>query len=164
MKKKKGLGGAAQAGLRAYKHPDLFGELVGYEVVSVDKKKHEGMLRLRVQERHLSPARRVHGGVVAACFDVSLGVAVFSTMDPWDVCSTVELKVNYLHPIHLSDVLLFKSAVDFRGKRLCVAHSYVYKNGETKPTGMASGTYYVLSSLKTEPAEGPKRPKRGRAS
>src|SRR4051812_11088831 len=96
MKKKKTSGGAMKAGLKAYKHPDLFGELVGYEVLSVDKKKNEGRLRLRVQDRHLSPAKRVHGGVVSACFDVALGLAVFSTMEPWDVCSTVELKVNYL--------------------------------------------------------------------
>ena len=155
MKKK---GGTVRAGLKAYKHPDRFGQLVGYEVLSMDKKKHEGSVKLRIQDRHLSSAGRVHGGVVAACFDVALGVAVFSTMDPWDVTSTVELKVNYLHPVHLGDVLLFKAKVDFRGKRLCVAHAYVYKNGEKQPTGMASGTYYVISSLKTEPAGSLKRP------
>jgi uncharacterized protein (TIGR00369 family) len=142
--KKQRVGGAMKAGLKAYKHPDLFGQLVGYEVISVDRKKHEGKLRLKVQDQHLSPAKRVHGGVVSACFDVALGLAVFSTMDPWDVCSTVELKVNYLKPVHLGDELVFKSSVDFRGKKLCVAHAYVYKNGEKAPTGMASGTYYVI--------------------
>jgi uncharacterized protein (TIGR00369 family) len=153
-----------KAGLKAYKHPDLFGRLVGYEVLSVDRKTHRGRLRLKVEERHLSPAKRVHGGCVAACFDVALGLAVFSTMDTWDVCSTVELKVNYLKPVHLGDELLFEAAVDFRGKRLCVVHSYVYKNGEKSPTGMASGTYYVISSLKTEKAGSLPRRSRGRVS
>jgi uncharacterized protein (TIGR00369 family) len=148
-----------QAGLRAYKYPDRFGELIGYEVLSVDRKTHRGRLRLTVREDHLSPAKRVHGGVISACFDVALGLASFSTMDPWDVCSTVELKVNYLKPIHLGDELRFESNVDFRGKRLCVAHAYVYKNGEKDPTGMASGTYYVISTLKKGREES--RPRRG---
>jgi acyl-coenzyme A thioesterase PaaI-like protein len=86
--------------------------------------------------------------VISACFDVALGLAAFSTMEPWDVCSTVELKVNYLKPIHLGDKLTFKSGVDFEGKRLRVVHGYVYKNGEKTPTGMASGTYYVISTRK----------------
>lgn len=148
MQRPKRRTGAMKAGLRAYKYPDRFGQLVGYEIISVDRKSHEGRLRLKIREDHLSPARRVHGGVISACFDVTLGLAAFSTMAAWDVCSTVELKVNYLKPIHLGDDLLFVSGVDFKGKRLRVVHAYVYKNGEKTPTGMASGTYYVISTKK----------------
>ncbi|HUP57290.1 MAG TPA: PaaI family thioesterase [Bdellovibrionota bacterium] len=138
-----------RVGLKAYKHPDRFGELLGYESLKVDRKKNRGLARLKIREQHLSPANRVHGGVISACFDVALGLAVFSTMEQWEVCSTVELKVNYLKPIHLGDVLIFKSEVDFRGKRLCVVHSYAYKNGEKTPTAMASGTYYVITTHAT---------------
>src|SRR5581483_5735842 len=146
-----------KAGLKAYKYPDKFGQLIGYEILLVDRRTRRGRLRLKVRDDHLSPARRVHGGVISACFDVALGLATFSTMDTWDVCSTVELKVNYLKPIHLGDELIFEAEVDFRGRKLCVTHAYVYKNGEKDPTGMASGTYYVISTLKTEPEESPKR-------
>src|SRR5579885_917264 len=164
MPQRKRRTGAMKAGLKAYKYPDRFGQLVGYEVLEVNRKTHEGRLRLRIREDHLSPARRVHGGVISACFDVTLGLAVFSTMDAWDVCSTVELKVNYLKPIHLGDELLFIAGADFKGKRLRVVHGYVYKNGEKEPTGMASGTYYVISTLKTAKAGSRRRPEPDRAS
>jgi uncharacterized protein (TIGR00369 family) len=157
------MSGAAQVGLKRYTHTDEFGQLLGYRLIEVSRKTNTGKLGLTIRKKHLSSAGRVHGGVIAACFDVALGLAVFSTMDPLDVTSTVELKVNYLKPIHLGDELVFESAIDFRGKRLCVAHAYVYKNGERDPTGMSSGTYYVVPAIKTE-REGSRKPKaRGRA-
>src|SRR6476660_9427631 len=84
--------------LENYNYPDRFGQLVGYRVTHVDKKKHSATTELRVGEHHLSPAGRVHGGVVSAFFDFTCGAAVFSTLGPKDFCSTVELKVNYLQP------------------------------------------------------------------
>jgi uncharacterized protein (TIGR00369 family) len=131
-------------GLENYKFPDRFGDWLGYKVISIDPLLHRAEVELRIREDHLSPARRVHGGVVSAFFDMACGAAVFSTMEPRDYCSTVELKVNYLRPIELGDVLLAKTEVVFLGKRLCVLHGYAYRNGEVPPVAMVSATYNVV--------------------
>ena len=131
--------------LENYTYPDKFGEALGYEVRKMDRKKFTAETVLKIRVDHLSPAKRVHGGVISAFFDISCGAAVFTTMQPRDFCSTVELKVNYLRPLDLGDLLCAKTAVVFRGKHLCVVHGYIYRNREKEPVAMATATFNVVS-------------------
>src|SRR4051794_653173 len=114
-------------GLKNYQYPDQFGNWLGYKVVSIDQQNHHAEVELKIREDHLSPAKRVHGGVVSAFFDFAFGAAVFSTLGPSDFCSTIELKVNYLRPLLLGDHLTAKAQVVFRGKRLCVLQGMIYR-------------------------------------
>ena len=82
-------------GLRNYQFPDKFGDWLGYRVQEIDTQAHTSVVELEIREDHLSPAGKVHGGVISAFFDFACGAAVFSTLEPNDFCSTVELKVNY---------------------------------------------------------------------
>lgn len=132
-------------GLENFQHPDKFGNWLGYRPVAIDRKNQTAEVELQIREDHLSPSGRVHGGVVSAFFDYAFGAAVFSTLQPRDFCSTVELKVNYLRPIELGDRLLAKAQVVFRGKRLCVLSGMIYKNGEKDPISMATATFNVGS-------------------
>jgi uncharacterized protein (TIGR00369 family) len=132
--------------LKNYKLPDKFGTLLGYEVVSASRTHHRAVTGLKLREDHLSPAGRVHGGVVAAFVDFSCGAAVFTTLGSGDFCSTVELKVNYFKPLMTGDVLRAESQVMFRGKRLCVVHCLVKRKGEKAPVAMATGTFNIISA------------------
>jgi uncharacterized protein (TIGR00369 family) len=129
--------------LEKYQHPDQFGKWLGYKLVRMDRKDHWAETELRIREDHLSPAGRVHGGVVSAFFDYTCGAAVFSTLGSQDFCSTVELKVNYLKPIELGDVITARADVVFKGKRLVVLHSYAFRKGEKEPIAMATATFNV---------------------
>jgi acyl-CoA thioesterase len=131
--------------LKNYKYPDRFGKTLGYRMVKADLKNHRAEMILKIREDHLSPAKKVHGGVVSAFFDISLGAAVFTTLGQYDFCSTVELKVNYFRPVHLNDVLRSKTQVVFRGKKLCVVHGFVYRNHDKDPVAMASATFNIVS-------------------
>jgi uncharacterized protein (TIGR00369 family) len=139
-KNKKEVGHA----LENYQFPDRFGDWLGYRVISIDRTHYRAEVELVIREDHLSPAQRVHGGVVSAFFDMACGAAVFGTMEPRDFCSTVEIKVNYLKPIELGDKLLAKAEVVYLGKRLCVLSAYCYRQGEKHPVAMASATYNVV--------------------
>jgi acyl-CoA thioesterase len=132
-------------GLLNYTHPDAFGKWLGYTLLGVDAKKMTSRTQLKVRYDHLSPAGRIHGGVISAFFDIACAVAIFPTLGARDFCSTVELKVNYFRPIDEGDVLVAKSQVMFRGKKLCVVHSLLYRKGQNEPLAMATGTYNVVS-------------------
>ena len=162
-------------GLRNYQHPDKFGEWLGYQVVRVDTAKFTAEVSLEIREDYLSPARKVHGGVVSAFLDFACGAAVFSTLEPNDFCSTVELKVNYFHPIVLGDKLVARTEVVFRGKKLCVIHGRLYRNGfagtrpaglpdDSQPLAMVTATFNVVVP-KTDgdaaPSAAPRGPGRG---
>ena len=134
--------------LKHFHHPDKFGEWLGYKVLKFDRKKQciEGSLKIR--QDHLSPAGRVHGGVVSGFFDFACGAAAFTTMDVDDFCSTVELKVNYFRPIEMGDHLFVQTQVVFRGRKTCVIHGFINKKGEKKPTAMATATFNIVSGKK----------------
>lgn len=127
-----------------YAHPDKFGNWLGYKIVRFEKKKQKAHLRLQLRDDHLSPALKIHGGVVAAFLDFACGAAVFTTLGSGDFCSTVELKVNYFKPLFSGDLLDAKSEVMFRGKRLCVVHALVYRKGDNAPVAMATGTFNIV--------------------
>jgi len=134
--------------LENFQHPDQFGNWLGYRLIRVDREAKCVEVELQIRKDHLSPAGRVHGGVVSAFFDYSFGAAVFTTLGPSDFCSTVELKVNYLRPIELGDRLVAKTQIVFRGKRLCVLHGFVYRNEEKDPVTMATATFHVGTAKK----------------
>jgi acyl-CoA thioesterase len=140
----------ADYGFQNYPHPDHFGEWLGYEVHKVDRKHHTVEVTLQIREAHLSPAERVHGGVIAAFFDFACGAAVFTTLKPKDFCSTVEIKVNYFRPLNLGDSLTARSEVVFRGHKLCVVHGLLYRQGEAPPVAMASATFNVVIEAKSK--------------
>lgn len=130
--------------LNNYQSPDKYGEWLGYKVDKVDRKKHEAKVSLTLRDDHLSPAGKVHGGVVSGFFDFACGAAVFSTMAPNDFCSTVELKVNYFRPLMSGDQLTAHTKAVFRGKRLCVVHGYLHRTGEDNPVAMATATFNIV--------------------
>jgi acyl-CoA thioesterase len=127
-----------------YRHPDRFGEAMGFRVVRFDERRREAEIGVTLSEAHLSQAGRVHGGVMSALFDHTFGAAVFCTLGPRDFCSTVELKVNYFAPLNRSDRLRCIGRVVFRGKRLCVVHGFLWREGSSEPVAMATGTFNVV--------------------
>jgi acyl-CoA thioesterase len=131
--------------LENYQHPDVFGELLGYEVTAVNPKKRTARTELKIRYEHLSPAGRVHGGVISAFFDFACGAALFPLLAPRDFCSTVELKVNYFRPLELKDHLVAETEVVFKGKRLSVIHGFIFRKGEKDPVAMATATYNIVS-------------------
>ena len=142
-------------GLRNYQHPDKFGEWLGYKVVKIDSKAHTAEVALEIREDHLSPAQKVHGGVISAFFDFACGAAVFSTLEPNDFCSTVELKVNYFYPIHMHDKLMARTEVVFRGKKLCVVYGRLYRNGdESQVLAMVTATFNIVIAQNRRRARG----------
>lgn len=130
--------------LKNYRLPDKYGEWLGYRVRKIDRKRREALVELDLREDHLSPAGRIHGGVISGFFDFACGGAVFATLGPEDYCSTVELKVNYFRPLNAGDKLLCRSRAVFRGKRLCVVHAYLYRRGQKEPVAMATATFNVV--------------------
>ncbi len=127
-----------------YQHPDNFGAFIGYKVVGFDRVAREARIRLTAREDHLSPAARMHGGVISALLDYTCGIAVCTTLNKDDLCSTVELKVNYFRPVMLGEELEAVARVAFRGKKLCALTAFLHKLGVEEPVAMATATFNVV--------------------
>ncbi len=83
----------------------------------------------------------VHGGVTFSLIDQSMGGAVDSVIAPNETNVTVELKVNYLAPVH-EGRMDCESRVLRRGRRLVIAEADV-RNGE-RLVAKGLGTFAIV--------------------
>lgn len=82
--------------------------------------------RMTIREEHLSSPGTCHGGVLAGLMDAALGAAALSmAFTAGELVSTVEFKINYLHPVRLHDVLVARAQVEHAGKTLLVSSATI---------------------------------------
>jgi len=98
--------------------------------------------RMPITEAHLSSPGTAHGGVLAGLMDAALGAAALTlAFTEGDLVSTIEFKINYLHPVHLGDALLAVARVEHTGKSIMVASGTIYRVGSEgdAPQAVAQG-------------------------
>ncbi len=84
----------------------------------------------------------MHGGVTASLVDTAVGLAALRTLGFTRPASTVELKVNYLRPIHNGKVTV-RARILKSGKTLIVGAGDIYDcSGEHCATSLV--TYMAL--------------------
>ncbi len=125
---------------KVFSHPDNFGKLIGYDLVSFT----DSSVRtsLKIEERHLSPAGVTHGGVISAFVDFSMGAALFTQLKSGERTSTIEFKINYLSPVKLGEIIYCDAKVKFKGKSHAVLECHVFRE-EGKDIAFAVGTYNI---------------------
>lgn len=119
-------------------HP--FADMIGMEVA--DRGDGSCISRLTVAEHHMNPHGIVHGAVIYALADTGMGGALTSILDEGQICSTIEIKINYFRPA-ISGELVCDTSVVNRGSRTGVLQSSV-KDGRGKLVAQALGTFMIL--------------------
>jgi uncharacterized protein (TIGR00369 family) len=103
--------------IRRYIEANRFGEFLGMEFFIVKP----GIINysMRVSIDHLATPVSMHGGAIAALMDAVVGVGALSLVCADDrVVSTVEMKISFLRPVVLDDLLTGTSEVLKAGKRI----------------------------------------------
>lgn len=108
-------------------------------------------LRLDLEQKHMSRANRVHGGVLFTLLDSALGRAVVNALPEGRGCATVEIKINYFRPIQ-------SGRVTARGWKRELTRSLGYAEGEIvneegKVLARASGTFFLTKSMSQQDRE-----------
>ncbi len=118
-------------------HPfaDLVGlrfeaEREGHSICSVD-----------VDARLLNPHRVVHGGVMFTLADTGMGMALYPSLGPGELCATIEIKISYLRPVR-QGTLTCATEVVSRGKSVAHMESSIH-NGDAL-VARASGSYAIF--------------------
>jgi acyl-CoA thioesterase len=120
--------------------PHPFAELLGFEVVS----RGDGACRveLEVRPQHFNPHGLVHGAVLYALADTGMGGALSSTLAEDELCTTIEIKINYFRPWR-SGVLACDTRVVHRGRTTAALTSDLF-DGEGRHLAQATGTFAVV--------------------
>lgn len=109
--------------------------------------------RLKIQKHHTGTVGVCHGGVLAAMMDAQLGLTALSyAVTEGKLCSTVELKMNFLKPAHEGDLIVGGGAIDHKGKSLVVVSAWlkVQEAGDLVCKGMGTFNLYPLSKKGAE--------------
>jgi len=93
-------------------------QLIGFQVEPArEDAAGECVVRLPVDDRLHNPMGRVHGGVLAALADASMGIAFGRTLDQGQDFSTIDLHIHFMRPVR-GKGLVAKSLVRQRGLRV----------------------------------------------
>lgn len=109
--------------------------------------------RMVIRPEHLSSPGAAHGGVLAGLMDAVLGAAALTlAFTTGELVSTVEFKINFLHPVRLGDELRATAHVDHAGKSLVVCSGTIYRYVASEPAATAVaqglGTFNRYPALK----------------
>ena len=77
--------------------PPPMARLMDIRLTTVDKGK--AIFTGTPQEFHYNPLGTVHGGYGATLLDSAMGCAVHSTLDPGDIYTTLEFKINFMRAL-----------------------------------------------------------------
>lgn len=121
--------------------PHPFADLLGFEVAE----RGDGRCRtvLEIRDEHRNPHGIVHGAVLYALADTGMGGALTSVLAAGEICSTIEIKINYLRPWR-SGTLRCETRLVSRGRTTAMLSSDLY-DGEDRHLAMATGTFATLA-------------------
>ena len=94
------------------------------------------------EERHSNPMGTIHGGILCDLADAAMGVALFSTLEPGESFTTLELKINYLRPFWTGK-LIARGRIVHRGKTVAMVECDVFDDQE-RLIARSSSTCMVL--------------------
>ena len=84
----------------------------------------------------------LHGGVLSMIADTVGGAAVFTVTRPGDRVATIDLRIDYLRPGRLEDIIGEAKVVRV-GTRVGVASITLTQPGDPEPIALAMGVYTI---------------------
>ncbi|PKN06675.1 MAG: thioesterase [Deltaproteobacteria bacterium HGW-Deltaproteobacteria-7] len=116
-----------------------FIKLLGVEVLKLENGNCQ--LSLKIKENFLNVHKNVHGGVIYSMADISMGVAVYSTIKKDEEAATIEIKINYLKPSKGKKLLCDANIIQ-KGKNIAVLEAEIKE--DEKIVAKAIGTFSIF--------------------
>jgi acyl-CoA thioesterase len=89
----------------------------------------------------LNPHGVVHGGVIYTMADTGMGAALYSSIEPDEICATVQLDIHYFQAVS-SGTLGCTTKIVHRTKKLATLESEIHNKNNLVAKAIA--TYYIF--------------------
>jgi uncharacterized protein (TIGR00369 family) len=122
-----------------------------FSLISMEIKELEwgtSVLEVELEEKHLQPFGSVHGGAIASVIDAATFWAVFPQVKDGMGLTTVEIKVNYLAPVHKGKVVAKGRCIKM-GRTLALGEAYI-NSAEGNLIAHGTATMMIIPDLKVE--------------
>lgn len=123
--------------MRGRKHP--FADLIGFHIT--EQRDGYAASAIDVTDIHINVNGVVHGAVVYAMADTTMGATLHQGMADDEICATIEIKINYYKPV-FGGKLTCESTLINRGKRIANVEASVYNDGTL--VSKANGNFAIF--------------------
>jgi uncharacterized protein (TIGR00369 family) len=97
------------------------------------------ILEYPVQKWELNPAGVLHGGIIAAIFDVSMAALILPYAGGF--APTINLDIKYIKPVKEGDTLMIKAAIVSLGKNMVHTEAKAYSKTSNALSSAGTGSY-----------------------
>ncbi|MBW1865491.1 MAG: PaaI family thioesterase [Deltaproteobacteria bacterium] len=105
--------------------PPPAANLVGYHIVNAVTG--QAVFELKPSEYHYNPFSTVHGGMLSTLLDTAMAAAIMTVLPAGKVCSTLDLKVNFIRPVSSgTGPITAKANLIHAGKQVATAEGRIY--------------------------------------
>jgi len=109
------------------------------------------VIELELDERHMSVARRAHGGVLFAMLDTVMGRAILSKLPAGRGCATIEASIHYFRPVR-------DGRIRAEGRLVRLTRRTAYAEGTLSDAdgsllARSAGTFFLTDSIEQSDRE-----------
>ncbi|MDP2968568.1 MAG: PaaI family thioesterase [Deltaproteobacteria bacterium] len=119
-------------------HP--YADLIGLHVE--EQRAGYSKCTLEIADKHRNPHGVAHGAVLYALADTGMGAALYPTLNPTQICATVQITMNYFKPV-VAGVIICTTEMVNRGKNIAHLESRISVAGALVAT--ANGNYSIFT-------------------
>ena len=114
------------------------------------EKQEEGHCKssLKIKDFFLNGKKFVHGGIIYSVADISMALAVYSTLNEDEDTATIEIKINYLKPAD-TKILFCDANMIQKGKNIAVLEAKIKYDDNL--IAIAQGTFSIYKRRRSDP-------------
>lgn len=122
------------------------------EAVSCDAERKEIVISHLVKPWEVNIHGTMHGGMISTVLDDAMGILCGCYINP-SFCSTVNLNVNFLRPVHLNERLYVRAELMRTGRNLIRTRATAWTTNPGAPCATTEATYYKTGTeMKSNPS------------
>jgi acyl-CoA thioesterase len=96
---------------------------------------------ITIDDLHRNGTGVAHGGVLFTLADTCMGAALYSSLEPGEICATIEIKIGYFKPV-FEGTLVCNATVLNKGKSVASMEATIH-NGDVL-VSKSSGTFAIF--------------------
>lgn len=132
--------------INEYDKKNAFARLLGFTLNVIG----DGVVTysLAIEDAHLATPGFAHGGVLTTLLDATMGAGALTLVaDEGLVVSTIEMQVNFIQAVSVSERIVASSMVVRKGKKVIFMRAEI-RNEQNKLIAISNGSFYPFKAEK----------------
>lgn len=121
---------------------DTINAYMGMQLISYDAAQRKVTLSFPVDAWELNPAGNMHGGLICAALDITMGCICYVSTEA-EFTPTIQMSVNFDKGIKEGSLLLVEGFCDHAGRRMAQARAIARIEGNEDIAASANGSYAI---------------------